>query len=339
MDKMELLDLSGNSISPLATSFSAGPAGSINNNITDSSVVTVIIDDGFVGLKEISLRGCANLKNLFLRGVLQDLYSLDISGTAVQTLDLSETTTPKLDELYLLGCDKLCAILWPSQDKRKEYLNKLHIDTSTRLGLTTPPGGDEHNKEGSTSPSSSFSVLLGGKAPYEFEWYISVRDVRFLLSLAPMRSYFDNCTTHVEISSPTHRTTDAGGSIVSKHNEGNYNSIPVLHEHTSTTFKYHLLQAREGCGDDAPFDGRLKCYINIQDTKIWTKSPLGVKETMTSIAMPDFICDGVLSLHVHDALSMAIPGPVGGRWNALLWCRVERCPNLDSVFTLLLPCR
>lgn len=45
-----------------------------------------------------------------------------------------------------------------------------------------------------------------------------------------------------------------------------------------------------------------------------------------------------MGLHVHDALSMAsIPGPApgaaGGRWNALRWCRVERCPNFDSVFT------
>jgi hypothetical protein len=354
MDKMELLDLSGNNISPLAMSFSAGPAGS-NNNITTSSVVTVIIDDKFVGLKEISLRGCANLKNLFLRGVLQDLCSLDISGTAVKTLDLSAMTAPNLDELYLLGCDKLCAILWPTQDKRKNYLNKLHIDTNTRLQLTIPPG-DENNKEGSTSgataetssPSPFFSVLHGGKAPYEFEWYISVWDVRFLLWLAPMRSYFDNYWAHLEISSSTRRTIDAGGSIISKHNEGN-NSISVYAD-VGTFFKDHLLQARKSRGDDAPtitetwpcpdayasYD-RLKCYMNIQDN-IRTKSPLGVEETMTSIAMPDFICDRAFSLHVHDALSMSsisgpAPGAIGGRWNDLCWCRVERCPNLDSVFT------
>jgi hypothetical protein len=316
--------------------------------IDGCSVVTVIID-GCFGFKEISLRGFANLKNLLLRGVLHDLFCLDISGSAIQTLDLSATMTPNLDELYLLGCDKLCAILWPTQGRRKNYLNKLHIDTNTRLGLTIPPG-DENNKEGSTSPSSSFSVLPGGKAPYEFAWYISVRDVRFLLCLAPMR--FPGA--HVEISSPTRRTVDAGGSTVSKHNEGN-KSIPVYAD-VGTSFKYHLLlQAREGHGDDAPTIvteiwpcpdapsyGTRECYMKIQDTKIRTKSLLGVEETMTSIAMPDFICDGASSLHVHDALSMAsipvrAPGAVGGRWNEFRWCRVERCPNFDSVFTTPTP--
>jgi hypothetical protein len=56
--------------------------------IDGCSVVTVIID-GCFGFKEISLRGFANLKNLLLRGVLHDLFCLDISGSAIQTLDLS----------------------------------------------------------------------------------------------------------------------------------------------------------------------------------------------------------------------------------------------------------
>lgn len=355
MDKMELLDLSGNSISPLVTSFpDAGPGGN-NSNITTSSLVTVIINDGFVGLREIYLRGCANLKNLFLGGVLQDLYSLDISGTAVQTLDLSATTVLNLAELYALGCDKLCAVLWPTQDKWKRDLNKLHIDTTnTRLGLTTPPGDENNNKEegstsgatAETSPSSVLSVLHGGKAPNEFEWYISVRDVRFLLSLAPMgRRHWP----HVEISSPNTHCTDYAGGSISKHNEGN-NSISEYAD-VGTFFEDQLLQTRKGRGGDAPtiinngypsyYHGR-KCYMNIQDAKIRTKSPMDVEETMTtSIAMPEFICNEARSLHVHDALYMAsIPGPGPGparayggiTWKSLDWCRVERCPNLDSVF-------
>ena len=100
-DKMELLDFSGNICyykSRLSVESSC------------SNLETVIIE-GSPSLKEISLKGCAKLKRLLLSELFPQLCSLDITGTAVKTLDLGAVTAPELDELFLLDCGELRAIL------------------------------------------------------------------------------------------------------------------------------------------------------------------------------------------------------------------------------------
>ncbi|XP_037471712.1 uncharacterized protein LOC119346112 [Triticum dicoccoides] len=77
----------------------------------------------------ISFRGCSQLKNILLRGNLGRLGELDLSDTAVKTLDLGELEAPNLKCFILLGCKKLRAILWPPEDKRTWALEKLHIST------------------------------------------------------------------------------------------------------------------------------------------------------------------------------------------------------------------
>ncbi|RCV37325.1 hypothetical protein SETIT_8G054000v2 [Setaria italica] len=146
-DKMELLDFSGYD----------GNIESLSVESNCSSLETVIID-GSDALKGISLKGCAKLKSLQLSGLFLQLYSLDLSGTAVKTLDFSAMTAPNLDELFLLDCEKLCAILWQprSEGRRKRYLSKLRIDTT--------------QKEVTAAADS------GSRSPAEFDWHICVRD-------------------------------------------------------------------------------------------------------------------------------------------------------------------
>ncbi|GJN24333.1 hypothetical protein PR202_gb12070 [Eleusine coracana subsp. coracana] len=126
MKKMELFDFSGNHITS-STGMRSLNLAARKNLLVD----TVIMDEGCVGLEQISFKGCANLKNLVLRGLFKELKSVDISGTRVKTLDLSAMAAPSLDELIALGCGKLCAILWPHETKRKEYLSKIRINTTT----------------------------------------------------------------------------------------------------------------------------------------------------------------------------------------------------------------
>ncbi|KAL6880299.1 hypothetical protein ACP4OV_011864 [Aristida adscensionis] len=342
-NKMELLNFSGNSTSSPMASLSVGP-GIINSN--NSNLETIIID-GCTGVKEIILRGCDKLKNLLLRGLFQHLYSLDVSGTALKTLDLNATTIVKLSQLYLLGCNKLCAILWPSKSNRKNYVDRLCIDTTQ-----------------SASSSSSLSVLHGGKAPSKFDWCILVRDARFLMSVEPVKTYFraHSYGAHVEISSPTHSAIDVGDNI--REDEGIIEShisseqqMPIklqwqkegnsMYEDVADSFKDHLLQAKEGGVDtptivqmvycpQVPYIESSNCYLHIQD-RTMTKLTLGGEETVIHITIPDFICDWSRILHVHDSLFITtIPGPtpsLGSTWLWLEWCLVERCPNLDCVFT------
>jgi len=100
MNKMEHLDFSRNYLtdgdfSPMMSLI--GPGVSSNNV---SCLETVVVDGG-IGVKQISFRGCTKLKNILLGGWIF-VSTIDISGTAVKTLDLSTTRFPVLDELYLL---------------------------------------------------------------------------------------------------------------------------------------------------------------------------------------------------------------------------------------------
>ncbi|XP_066341436.1 uncharacterized protein [Miscanthus floridulus] len=127
-DKMEHLELSEN----------GGSMKSLSVESSSCSCLETVIIDGCVSLEEISLKGWAKPKNLLLRGSFPDLRSLDLTGAAVKTLDLNAVMAPKLEELFLLDCVKLTAILWPppppsageGKGSGKRYLAKLRIDST-----------------------------------------------------------------------------------------------------------------------------------------------------------------------------------------------------------------
>ncbi|XP_045087012.1 uncharacterized protein [Aegilops tauschii subsp. strangulata] len=63
-------------------------------------------------VSNISLKGCSQLAHMFVRG-LPNLVELDLSGTAIRTLDFSTMVleVPMLKRLFLLGCEHLRAII------------------------------------------------------------------------------------------------------------------------------------------------------------------------------------------------------------------------------------
>ncbi|TVU06821.1 hypothetical protein EJB05_46856, partial [Eragrostis curvula] len=351
MNKMDLLDFSGNRITSGMTNLSMA------GNSKSSTLETIIIDDGCVGLEQISFKGCANLKNVSLRGLFEVLFSLDISGTPVKTLDLSAMEVPKLDELIALGCNKLCAILWPPEGKRRGNLNKLRIDTT---GVTV------------RSSASSLSVKYGSQAPTEYNWYIFVSDSRLLRSLEVFNEYFNRRYVHMEISSPSSRiAVDIGGSKakssrVIKSGRGNEHLVPAsiqnqqqqqqpeiidnnasVYAGVADTLKNHVQQEGEGDDGDAPTITQIwpcprapkldphHCYVYVQDQPVMSRELIST----TTVTVPDMICHNASILHLHDSKSITCaPVPQahpleGSRWKYLYWCRVERCPSLDCVFT------
>ncbi|CAD6226507.1 unnamed protein product [Miscanthus lutarioriparius] len=354
MNKMEHLDFSGNSSSRMMSLFGPGVSSS---NVW--CLETVIIVDGISlygpGVKKISFRGCTKLKNLLLGGRMWALHTLDISGTAVKTLDLSTTEIPGLDELYLLHCEKLCAILWPpkKEQMKQEGLGKLCIDTS--LSAPTAQSRVEKAKRGTSTATTGTSVAPaaaphGSRPSSEFDWHISVRDARLLASLEPV--YSDSRKAYVEISSPPHPTAVGGGgkdegifkSAGSREQQllANLQRQPAPTVYTEISVD-RVQQASEGGADtlgimwmwpcpDVPDLPEKRCYIHIQD-QMRTKSPPGGEETST-IAVPRFVTNCAKILHVHDSPSITgiTSDEYGSEWPDLEWCRTERCPNLDFVF-------
>ncbi|CAO2143467.1 unnamed protein product [Urochloa humidicola] len=314
-NKMELLDFSGNS------GYKELYAGR-----SCSSLETVIID-GSSALEVISLNGCAKLKILLLSGLFPQLYRLDITGTAVKTLDLGAVEAPKLDQLFLHDCGKLCAILWPPQDKRKRYLGKLGIGTTRKDG------------------SIIVAAARGGRTPTEFDWRISARDARLLGSLVPVKDYFGPNMVGMEIST----TTTAGGNRADRIKrssgervQGNLQQLKesvISYADVSAGLKDTEMHQRAGEGDDdvwaimwaCPAPPRLQyedCYMHIEDQ-------IARANFQASITVPGFMCDNAKILHVHNSLSVTsiIATPLGSSWNQLEWCRVERCPKLECIFS------
>ncbi|CAD6220856.1 unnamed protein product [Miscanthus lutarioriparius] len=346
MNQMEHLDFSGN----YTTGGSFGPG--VSSNV--SCLETVVIVDGCHVGQQISFRGCTKLNNLLLGGGMW-LHTLDISGTAVKTLDLSTTDIGHLDELYLLDCEKLCAILWPPKEQMKqEGLGKLCIDTTQ--SAPTAQSREENPKRGTSTATTGTSVAPaaaphGSRPSSEFDWHISVRDARLLGSLKPV--YSDSRKAYVEISSPPHPTAVGGGGK----DEGIFKSAgsreqqllvnlqrqpaPTVYTDISVD---RVQQASEGGDDtlgimwmwpcpDVPDLPEKMCYMHIQD-QIKTKLPQGSEETST-ITVPEFVTFSAKILHVHDSLSItSITSEEydGSVWPDLEWCRIERCPNLDFVF-------
>uniref|UniRef100_M8AYM0 Uncharacterized protein n=1 Tax=Aegilops tauschii TaxID=37682 RepID=M8AYM0_AEGTA len=138
------------------------------------------------------------LKNVLLRGLLKSLEELDLSGTNLQTIDLSAIELSamrslKLKRLLLLGCQKLRAILWPPE-LYGEQVDVLRIDTTSRSASDS--GGGENidlalyeGEVAHTHPHGHGS-LKEQKGRLFNKWRISLTDARFLRSLSPVMYAF-----------------------------------------------------------------------------------------------------------------------------------------------------
>uniref|UniRef100_A0A0E0KNP2 Disease resistance protein At4g27190-like leucine-rich repeats domain-containing protein n=1 Tax=Oryza punctata TaxID=4537 RepID=A0A0E0KNP2_ORYPU len=313
-------------------------------------------------IKIISFRGFTKLKSLLLRGLLIYLVEIDMSGTAIKTLDLSAVQAPRLRKLFLLGCEELRAILWPMEGQ-KPKLDVLHIDTTHARWAGEDKSSKKEAISGDTSVgSSSTRVLHGDQADVNFNFYISLRNGRFLRSLFNI-GLCKRVT--VEISSAANIAATDGYKEASQETQtgvcGRKQQVPTVNLQKPIDNLYRddinahfedILQA--GDGGDAPSimymwpcpsnqwkSCNADCYISIQD-EMKTNLPQGttsINEEASGITLPDFVHDRALSLHLHDCLSItSIPGPasvaVDLSWSTIRWCRIESCPNLEgTVFT------
>ncbi|KAF7082350.1 hypothetical protein CFC21_086225 [Triticum aestivum] len=301
----------------------------------------------------ISFRGCSQLKSILLVGKMERLEELDLSGTIVKTLDLREVIAQNLKRLILLGCEKLCAILWPSEYIMTKVLEVLHINT---IRSTSPGQANWEEKPrdpiaamGSSSILVATATDLGisPHAPFEVKWYISATDTRILRSLEPIKRYIEQSHVYMEMgSSPTSGAT-AGDSEVAQ----GIRSLcqPDNYLYARDAFFQRDLQA--GADNEGAISWMWACpatptpraqdwYVHIQDKPEVKRGLLQQKQSNTEginvgAVFPGFIVNNARMLHVHDSSSITCitcPQPQGSCWRWLEWCRVERCPKLRTVF-------
>ncbi|KAK1668324.1 hypothetical protein QYE76_056483 [Lolium multiflorum] len=279
-------------------------------------------EEGANNIYKISLKGCTQLDNLFLRGLL-NLVELDLSGSAIKVLDFETMVVevPSIKRLFLLGCEHLRAIRWGGVGTQAD-LELLCIDT--RAGTVRPWPSLSQNK------------------PFKLQVHAVVEDARLVWSLCPPISkesrassikdvYFD---IHVT-SSPVYKTSVQLKAVCEEKTvmySDQVCSVPAskyidvlsmvrdahmqaFPEPPTTNLDRHIEIAQGSCGLESALDG--------DDGDDGDSQPHNLAYIMKLFAE---------SLHVHNVSARhGIIIPVG-KLEVLKQCRVESCPNLYTVF-------
>ncbi|SPT15769.1 unnamed protein product [Triticum aestivum] len=303
-------------------------------------------------ISSISFRGCSQLKNILLRGNLGSLEELDLSGTLVKTLDLREVESQNLKRLMLLDCERLRAILWPPEDKRRWVLEKLQINT-VQSASPSQNNWEEKIKEASPTAGSS-SILTFGASPlgtrriasFDFNWYISVVDPRLMRSLLPFQRYIEQAFVYMEIDSSPASGAAVGGCQVAQGIRSQQQIAQAQYVYARDVYQEdpQAVSAIEGviswmwACPPTPTPLPRDWYFHMQDEEKMERGSLqqqhNARRINTGVCLaPVWMCDNARMLYVHDSYSTTcIPCPQSSDWWYLKWCRVERCPKLCSVF-------
>ncbi|CAM0908040.1 unnamed protein product [Alopecurus aequalis] len=302
----------------------------------------------------ISFRGCSQLKSILLRGDLGSLEELDLTGTAVKTLDLREVEASNLKRLILLGCEALCAILWPPRYNMTHDFEVLHISTIRSASLSQA-NSDEKNKEVCSAgrlSSSDLSVAatqpdVSRAAQIDFNRYISVRDPRLLRSLYDVINSDDDSDDglHMEMDSPPANSIVVGNSQVAQAISGLHQ--PGRYFYARDAFFRGLLQA--GAGNEGAIRWMQGCpprptpraqdwhvHIQVEEEmgRLLEQQQSSIEEgTSLSASLPSKYIYYTRMLHIHHSSTItSIPCSPYTIWGRLEWCRVEGCPKLRFVF-------
>jgi hypothetical protein len=360
MVKLELLDLSGNSTMQVLPSLSG--ATNLKTLILDGCVGLEHVgpqglppslesfcfssglgedDEKKAKISHISLSGCASLANFRLHGSLPNLQELDLSHTAVKMVDLKDkAAVESLKKLLLVGCEQLRSISWP-HEAWWYPVRLLCIDTRGGGEVSPGEGEDEHC----------------------FHAFVAVTDMRFLQSFVQFLSYFFEdrwdfvealkAKVNICLSSPT-KDDDARRSC--RRNKKKKKMEEAAGAPVPRPLTYCDVSTRHQTSDQ--IDGSSSATAPFRPLDIHMEIGEGVSDVPNTAsekagrAILD-VMDKVESLHVHDSCSITSVTPehivvispypswnkyttstaiARGVMNELRWCRVERCPRLQTVF-------
>ncbi|TVU43722.1 hypothetical protein EJB05_10210 [Eragrostis curvula] len=265
----------------------------------------------------VSLEGCRQLENLFLRG-LPNLEELDLSGCAIKILDLETMVTdvPRLKRLFLLGCEHLRAIRWGSYADKQLDLGLLCIDTR--------PG----RVPGCARPSIAHSESSG------LQVHAITADARFTRSLwLPIHKSKKKKFLNIHITS-----SNVCGETSS---EAEMGKLPCHQQHhvvaAARLYNDVFAEVVPNTGDvltpieafPKPPTSQLDGHLEIGEG---SRNVGGEVEFYDSVVgnLSSLMSAYIESLHVHD--TSASTAMASTYFNELRWCRVERCPRLDPVF-------
>ncbi|CAO2035050.1 unnamed protein product [Urochloa humidicola] len=279
-------------------------------------------DKRVVKTSKISLQGFTRLENLFVRG-LPNLVELDLSGCAIKVLDLTTmvVNVPMLKRLFLLGCGNLRAIICGKRNDPSLNLELLCIDTRS-----------ERAKLGFVRPS------LAQHKHFHFQLHAVIADARLAKSLYDLMDYhvyrntigpFEGIYYKIHVNPPTEYSGvvqfDATGKEITEPSNYQLNHVLASRYSDVTTQVGNAPMLVFPQPPTPQFDRHFEISAGSHNlgTELINYRNRFYFGSLMSYAE---------SLYVHDVLS--IDTMLSRRWWYLKWCRVERCPNLDTVFPM-----
>ncbi|KAF0929312.1 hypothetical protein E2562_019895 [Oryza meyeriana var. granulata] len=330
MVKLEHLDLSGNSTIQALPCLSR--ATGLKNLVLDGcvgleqvcperlppSLETFCLDagsgsKGAAKLVKISLAGCVHLKNFLLRGAFPELEELNLSGTSIRKVDLSDQAVQvqRLEKVFLVGCKQLRAILWW---KGPRQLEVLWIDNHERNSsdLGRPPCSD----------SSSISIQ-----EKNYDGYVIATDARIIQSLRTDLEWPKTWSLYLHLYIPS--STSSSRSKEQSINSSGEAVITKPCRYSDVLLQLPGVAANaydEITSWPAPSDFHVEIGEGISLTDV--ESNKGIK----AIELLMNCC--IQSMHVHDNSRILDVWPISLEScnTRLEWCRVERCTKLKAVF-------
>ncbi|CAL5008452.1 unnamed protein product [Urochloa decumbens] len=289
-------------------------------------------DENRAKISCISLAGCAKLTDFRLHGSLPNLEELDLSCTAVKMLDLKDEAAVKsLQKFFLVGCEQLRSISWSY--RKKHPIRLLCIDTCT--------GGEVARKPSSSCDSSMVCKGKGGKEYCHA--FVAVTDMRFLQSIEFLWWWWDWRTPKVKANLCWSSTSKGDGKNC--HKKKMHGHIPAG-SLLPRSLTYYDIDISTEHQITSHIDGSSNATTLFQPVGTHMEIGEGVNDVPNTVSKRGsgaicYVMDRVKSLHVHDNCSItavtpenifASPSNVWGVMNKVRWCRVERCPRLQTVF-------
>nr|CAB3449612.1 unnamed protein product [Digitaria exilis] len=285
---------------------------------------------GVVKTSIISLQGCGRLDKLFLRG-LPNLVELDLSGCAIKVLDFRSTVVdvPMLKRLFMIGCERLCAIKWGSDDDEKvpQKLQMIYVDTLPRSRrVSRPPSLDVEQKSfqlqinaSTTDARFARSLFAPIDQAYSSTYYFNIR----IISSAACR------ITTGAILQPAARASNktmmAGSS--SDQQRQHYCLAGGVLMYGDVFTKVGDIPAMTQAFPQAPMEQSDR-HIEIGGESRSLQREAEDPDANNLASLMRFYTE---SVHVHD-VSTCSNIMSSMHWYSLRLCRIERCPRLQAIF-------
>uniref|UniRef100_A0ACD5Z8N7 Uncharacterized protein n=2 Tax=Avena sativa TaxID=4498 RepID=A0ACD5Z8N7_AVESA len=265
-------------------------------------------------VSKISLQGCGGLKNIFLRG-LPNLKELNLSDTAIKELDLEDLQVVQIECLFLMGCRNLCRLKWTVGGY--PHVKLLCIDFR---------GKEESGPIDDCCQYYSCSEVQQEASQQMV--HIVITDAKFLraFSIGGLDNYIPGITGsnqhfHIHLASSGGQRTDIGNKEerVNTPSTTRYPYMDVLNKVIKKDAN------SEACTQHLP----LGCHIEIaKGGRNWLSG-----EQMNRI---EHLMAKAESFHMHDHPYVTTGGLETNMYTHhfpnIRWCCFHRCPKLHTIF-------